>query len=443
MFINCLSKGTSDAWSNFKHFNTKRDFRHEISDRNNIATKKFIELNNDVLFNIINELNLEDFLTLVKTNSHLSFLAGNSFRRRYRNYKFTILNGSASGFVENHFDKHVEIYDLPSTVEILKNFGHWINRLDIQNSNISMDFSITIDQLINRHCAGSLKYLNLGYLDEYTLGYLTQPFKKVEELTLSVKGNAIRSGFLLFNRLFPRLRHLRLILNSNIDYSFITFEYPHLDYLSMVVSNDVWKRKERIEGLLRKNPQIRSIKIQYGPMDYAKDINQFLPKLENLSLHTFDLGKNYVHFENVRNFVLSTRSPRSIENLSFARLETLKMEYSSAFFDEWVAFFKQHSNLSSLHLTDYYSEGSVPLVELTTELPNLNEVVMECSNSIGAEAIGEFIKSHRKLTKFQFSFNEFAHDDVEVLKKRFERDWHIHYFTNSFSWVGVTFERIE
>lgn len=443
IFNNCFSKVTSDFPENIGRFAAlNRHFYKGTSDKNNVVTRKFIDLNTDVLIDIIDELNLTDFLTLVKTNSQLSFLAGNLFRRRYRQYTITILAANASGFHENHHDKQVEIYDLNSMIEIFKNFGQWIQRLNIQNHNISKDFSMTIDQMINRHCSESLTHLNLG-LNEFTLEYFTRPFRKVEEITVSVRAKVVRSGILLFNRLFPKLRKMNLVLNSNIDYSFITFEYPHLDALSMVMSNDVWKRKERIEGLLRKNPQIQCIQIQYGPMDYVKDINAFLPNLQSLVLYTFDIGNGSLHFDHVDNFTLFTSSPHSIEKLSFARLKALQMEYSPMFFNEWLTFFQMHTNLSHLHLNDHYSAQIVPLMELTVGLSNLVEMVLECSASISVETITAFIRSHQKLKKLFFSFDEFVHEDIESVRKEFERDWYIRDYISSLSWVGLVFERIE
>lgn len=77
-----------------------------------------------------------------------------------------------------------------------------------------------------------------------------------------------------------------------------------------------------------------------------------MPKLENLTLSSFDIGKDSLHIEHVKHVVLYETAPFSIEKLSFSNLQSLKMYYASSLMDEWMQFFKQHSNFKRLDLTE-------------------------------------------------------------------------------------------
>lgn len=135
--------------------------------------------------------------------------------------------------------------------------------------------------------------------------------------------------------------------------------------------------------------------------------------------------------------MLNGTVPGSIGQLRFPQLDWLEMYYSPSFSNVWTAFFKNHQNLTKLDLVQGFTknfktpEGSVQLVELTSDLLNLVEVTVHYSSLVSAGTIIRFIQAHRKLMKVQFSIapdRTFDDFEIQILRKRFELEWHIRIF---------------
>lgn len=426
-----------------------RDCHHKTPNPNSRSTTKLTDLNFDVLFEIMADLNVTDLFNLARSSAKLSDPVSESFRRKYKNYRVEIAQENPGRAnidpliptqgvdVENN----LRINDLPTAIGILTHFGHLIRHLVVQNHVFNRNESAAIIRCLEKYCADSLTQLNIDFIKGDTFTHFTKPFSNVEELSLIVEARRIKIGVLPLNQLFPRLRQLTMKLYSDIDYSFVYLNFLQLKSLSLGASYEIWGPKDHVEELLRKNPQISSFDGRNFPKDYAKVISRHLKTLENLTLYEFDIGNDSVRFENVKRFNLYDVASSSIVNLSLPSLESMEFFYSSNLLAEWTAFFRNHRNLRRLHLMEPDDDMSVPLVELTAELQDLIEVTFECRTRIRAQTIIKFIENHEKLTRFELLSTNLRRNTLTILEKRFENEWHIFNSTSKFMMTSVVFER--
>lgn len=267
----------------------------------------------------------------------------------------------------------------------------------------------------------------------------TVPFQQVEDFSCLIQLRQMQMNIMRFDKLFPQLKRLSLILNSNLNYSFIDCHIPTLKHLDLSVSKSAWNRKDQIEGLIRKNPQLESIELDVEPAHYVIDVNKHLPNLTNLTLHQLDIGNDSLHFQHVKRFILCASNYGSIANLFFPHLDTIQIQYSRQLQDEWHEFFQRHRNLSVLHLYEYHATQSVDLSELTQNLTNLVEMKVQYNDGINVAAVAEFLQAHPRLRTFQITTKSYRESEFIALRERFRRDWHIQ---EAFTfWPGLLFKK--
>lgn len=448
---NCLINVSSLNISNFKHENKSLSDEFEAKSMDKIRAKNFansnlnfLELNQDVLHLIIEELNFIDLLNAAKVNQNLAFITTNVFHRRYLNYTVEIIRDDVDerekcGILP--LEKRLKIYDYELSLNLLRYFMCVIQKLVIKNELLESGHSTIISRLVNEYSTQHMTSLKLGSLQEDTLAQFTAPFEAVEDFECTIKVKNIEAKILPFIELFPRLRQLNLRLQFGVDFSYIDCELPHLEYLDIFVFNDAWKQNASIEGLIRKNPQIKCL-VSYGfPSNYAKVLNKLLPHLEKLTLHGLDIGNETLRFENVKHFTSVVASPISIEQLSFPRLESLTFHYWTSFLNAWISFLERHQHLTKLHVNEFHFTGRVQLVELTNGLNNLVEMSMECCSFISAEDLTNFIENHPKLMKFEFSVLDFKNNPsvIRNIRERFGNEWNVTEFNGD--QYGLALER--
>lgn len=396
----------------------------------------------DVLLIILRQMELNELLRMGATSMKFFYLVIYVLRVEYPDFQINIMYaeiGQTVKFTVDFVGKTLEIYDYKMSLRLLKYFGLIFRRLKIDNREIEFNQSAIINQYANEYTSEFLTHLNLGDVKTDTLSQFTVPFKLVEDFSCLIGLREIQMNIMRFDRLFPKLRRLSLILNSNLDYSFIDCRLPNLKYLDISVSTNGWKRKKQIEGLIRKNPQLESIELDVDPAHYIKDVNTFLPNLKNVTLHRFDIGNDSLHFEHVKRFILCTSDHGSIVNLSFAGLESLQAQYSTEFQDEWHDFFQRHNNLSVLHLYEYRTMQSIHLTELTRNLTNLIEMKVQYNDAINVTDIVNFLRTHPRLRTFQLSTKLYREPEFIALRERLRWDWHIQ--ESSTFWPGLLFKR--
>lgn len=279
-----------------------RELQPGITNGTTKLKTKFTDLNSDVLFLIFTEFDLHGLVYVTKAIPQMLPFAHVAFQRNYKDYVVRIMQTDTERpFHDSVWDKHIELYALRKSVDTLEIFGSIISKLFVLNRYISDDHSSVISQCINKHCADSLNDLNLHFIKANTFRQFTVPFNNVEVLVFYVADQKqINSGRLTLSELFPKVKLMKLGIHADIDYSFIEFEFPHLENLFVVATNGGFKGINHITELLKKNPQIRHIDLTDFPHNYIGTINNYLPLVENLTLDTIDLSVS-VHFEYIKN----------------------------------------------------------------------------------------------------------------------------------------------
>lgn len=414
---------------NENNYGSQYQHQDENQHKNHKKSTKFTDLNIDVLLLIVEFLSLPELLHLAEINDGLNSIASDVFRRKYRNYEIEVLRLANGDDVEERFHlyainhKQIEITDYHMALKVFEHFGRAIRKLSI-SANMCKHHSIVIDQMINRYCSESITHLDLGFIEENTLQQFTAPFKAVESFTCYIYKEIQPAKILPFDKLFPKISHLKLTLSADIEYTFIDCELPHLQHLDVNLDYDrANKRGKQIEGLLRKNKQIKSIEIRDFPTDYIKEIKYYLPNLENLTLNEFDIRNETIQLENVKHLKLRTSHPKSIDKLSISSLESLDFMYKEELFGEWVSFFRNHSFLGILHITTCNYLNVEHFMELMAEVSHLVEMKLKTIGYFSAETIVKIIRNFKQLMTFELSLLIYGQCDFNILQKQFENEW--------------------
>lgn len=415
---------------------------------------KLVDLNSDVIYAIVEQLCLDDLLSLAEVNPMLYSVAVDVFARKYKNCEVDIqhaapIDSYVGCLKSNEYPrlKRIEIFAFDTIASLLSTFGSRIHRLKIHYKSIDPVISSIVNQLISRHGSDSLTHLDLGEINENTFEQFTVPFKNLEHLSFVVKQTHIKSGQLPLNQLFPKLSDFKLYVQDT-DYSFINCEFPHLDTLTLTALFQPQNESDQFAEFLQKNPQIKNIDVNHRSDNFIRVIHAALPNLKRLKLHNLNINNTMIHFEHVTHFVFDDYFPRSLDTLSFAHLEYLEISYYWMP-TEWIAFFKNHKNLRQLYVKNFHEEKIGGLIEFIADLTNLVKLTIEYWKhlSIDIEIIRRIFGSHTKLNTFKLlvplseDSNEMSFG-LDELRTSFENEWNISEIQRSNGeWLGFLFEK--
>lgn len=438
VLLSYLSGHTVNAQINSN--NVDRGIERNHLSENNKRKLELFDLNMDVHFLIIEQMNIKDLANFAEATS--ANYVVDFFRKRYNRLKLTY--AFAKGFPLPEYEENgssIEIRSLEMILSVLKNFGCTIKHLEIHISTKHKEYA-TIERFINKYGSESLITLNLQAI--YTFEHFTVPFKCLEELHFRVYSE-ITNGILPLNQLFPKLRRLYLELDFNSDLSFLDYKFSHMEHIDLIIRDESWQKRKQIERFLRKNNQVRSLVIFFVTQSYPifdlKIINEMLPNIENLTCQTFNIGNEPVHFENVKHFGSFSTSLQSIDKLSFGHLESLRMRYMfSEDFEPLMRFFNNHSNLTRLDMEFSCNSQKERPTRMFDELSHLSEIKLNCVGDFEIELISQIIEKHGELIKFEFLTNRPPADGFDILRNQFNDEWNIFDIENRFS-SGLSFVR--
>lgn len=436
---------------------------HHWSSSNGIERNKlkFTDLNSDVLYLIFSQSNLEDVLNTDEAFPELHNLIHEMLQRKYLNYELQLKLPLVNRFIG--FRRHFKAYDVfPKEnrfvaydnrnfdLNVFKVFGDVFQTIKLTFcNNIEVKRWKLVSKILNEYCSRTVKRLELNDIDESILNQFTLPFESVEKLTFSVNCNNLNVQKTL-NELFPNLQSFELQLSYDLNYSFIDCELPKLEHLKMTVTRESWQKRDQIEGLIRKNPNIQSIELvgYIFPSNYIEVINQFLPNLQHFTLTWMNIEIDAIHFENLKSLdIIQIENESTIEKLWLTNLKSLRFFYDPKFFDAWQQFFQRHTNISYLRFQQTFtrSVGNILINSLLDSLTNLIDVNFECIFDISIENITSFVENHQHLQKFRFSFKGFTDNDESFMRTRFENEWIIENIDRNYDnhiFKGLSFERI-
>lgn len=408
---------------------------------------KIGDLNADVLYLIVDELDAVDSLNLVEAHPTGMFtsVATSIFRRKYNNFYIKIFSHDDykyKNIVINTRNRVLTVYNFGLCLKMLKYVASAIQQLEIETMFIRRNESYIINEYVNEYAGEWLEKLNLGVIKEDTFAHFTVPLKELIDLSFHVRYiENIRMDVLPLNELCPKLQRLTIDLSSLVDYGFINCAFQHLEYLSLSIYGNTSNRTHEIEGLLRKNQQLQRIEIGECPSILLKAIDELSPNIETLKLHNFDYGNEMLTFNHVKHLILAKNYHRLFENFVFPQLESLQINYFPEHHDAWKQFFKDHKHMHRMHLMIFFDVTRARLVELTSQVSHLTELILDCTY-INVQTVEEIIRDHTSLKKFQFSFfSHLSQQDLAFLRHNFTNDWHIEDYIGHWK-EGLSFEKI-
>lgn len=447
LYKNCLSESqTANSPCKNSALSEKSDQPTSLG-RTNENRTKFTGIIEDVMRLIIQEIpDLIDLLNLAEGHPSITFLVGEAIRQKYSRYETEIwfANDDDSSQLKVNIDpyeKRVQILNYRLSLTMLKCFGWAMKRLTISNHAIHEsreNRSANIISYVSTYASDSLVDLNLGIIKKGTLTQLKKSFPAIETLRLVITTDQIGS-ILPFNELFPQLRRLILTSGNEIDVSFIDCSLPNLEHLSInIFLTTVKKPNSQIEGLIGKNPQLRTLEFTFFPDDYISTVNKFLPNLESLSLGDFVVREDVLHFEHVKSLSVRANDVVPIDKLSLPSLKSAKIQFPIDHSPACKQFFRKHArSLTKLHLK-VSRISDADFGDILAELPYLTEMNFEC-NHINTNAMIRFIETHEQLTKFEFAIRQYEESDLNEIRNRFQNEWEMK--DHNHMWCGLLLEK--
>lgn len=403
---------------------------------------QFSDLDTDVMYIIINQLELDDLLNLEEVDIKCMALVAEVMRHKYRHGQLNIITQRRDGFPRKksceQFDNNqhqLTLHDVPLALRVLKSFGGYFQAI-----KFSCAFGLTgtkcsnldkIGQYINEYCSKTVKRLDLDTADDL-LKTFSKPFEAAEELSIHSTIDKTYSTIRL-NELFPQLRRFDSDAKMN-NYGFINGTFPHLQHFSLFSSATF---SHHVKEFIQKHPTIQSVDSHTRDPSMIKFISQQLPNLENLTIHEINLFE-YVQFERLKHLDWSCRYVNSMDKFSVPRLESLKIgNYIPVDSSKWMQFFRSITQLRRLHVagsSGLAQRSMFDLNQFTVDLSNLTEITVSIDTEFGS--VVAFFENHRQLNKCNFVNFKFKPYQQKILRERLGHEWNIDFHSN-----GSTFER--
>lgn len=232
-------------------------------------------------------MDLIDLLNLAQVNTEFANITSDVYRRLYSNYEIRIQKTDCEHFEEPCDIKspgYITLRDINVLANLMKYFGNHIRKLNIWNrpySSYSREKDwIKVHRIINKYGSETLTHLQLRNVSKTLWPQFLVPFKNVEMLDIEILRDT--DGMKL-NQLCPKLKDLRINFFKEVNFDFIDCELPQLEHFEVKFYAGIY-HTEQIIGLIKKNPQIRSINTVPTNPEFVKLVSELLPQLENVSL---------------------------------------------------------------------------------------------------------------------------------------------------------------
>lgn len=393
-----------------------------------------MDLNTDVQFLILENLNLTDLLSIAQTNKHLSSLAVDVYRRKFSSKTVMIHDPNFNKTDDNLNGNVIYIENIETISKMLKYFGAYMTHINAAyGHNVARIKSIVplldrINSWINLYCSENLIHFQIdSFYDDLTLRKMNKPFKRVENITIRGRLQELSGSSLHFDELFPALRRLYLPFLNVHNKNSLYRHFPHLEHIeiSTYAYTDPSRLTETsVEFILRKNPQIRSIKLSSSSLDFLKILNDLCPNLEWLELDFFEMDSedkdsSEIVFKNVKTFKVYSTLYNVPKNVRFRNL--IQFHTDTLSLSEWgQRLLEKNKQLKKLYL-DRGCVGTEVLDTLTPALSQLVEISLTFCARVDDESIIRFINNNQQMEKFHFSeFQGRTGNLSEILRRECE-----------------------
>lgn len=218
-----------------------------------------------------------------------------------------------------------------------------------------------------------------------------------------------------------------------MDYSSIFNKFPHLEHLKLLILYNVVRKEEQIfEGLLSKNPQIKSIETNKMSNYLYNFTQKYQLNIEHLNVTQFHVKG--AHFDHLKSLVVTYIDRKELEELSVPQLESIETNYHREVDTEWIPFLQRNRNLSRLTIHDLIADGGNKIIQMISHIPNLAELTIDHNDkylpiptyAFISEVINEIIKRSEKLEKFNFMTQPvLTEGELNIIREKYENDWEL------------------
>lgn len=339
----------------------------------------------------------------------------------------------------------INMDDLPKG--FWKMFGNKIENLQIEDGSY-LDYPNALEVAI--YCSESLKNIEITKFDKFYYKYAlfnnTQPYKKVENLTIDNE-YIITNPKIDTTKIFPNLRNLQV--GSFRDNCIFDGKFSHLEGFTadkMIGTN--------FSRFFAWNSNLKKLNVFESSMEYLKAAHDLLPQLEDLTFVVppdFRNGQKFI-FEKVKiatirdeflTFDQSKLTFKSLENLTI-EMGTVESYHNEQLIQKvWIDFIRNHKHLNSIRTTlraYFHANG---LLELS-KAASLIEANIFGGTNIEVQHIMTFVKNNENLQNFKLYFvRSFNSTDfvkfVQHLRDELSDKWQIIQLEEDYVQAGTLF----
>lgn len=411
---------------------------------------QFLNLNEDVQRLIFKGLGFRDLLSMSQTNQYLRALAGAEVKRKFSEKTILVYDPHANKAPNDFYcgGQNILIQNVNTLKNVLQRFGTLLPRLKLEYTynpcslfDVNMNAKDTdklyrsVNAAINLYCAESLVDLQISSIYDNIFEEMEKPFTQVESVTLKGNFKKLSNSHLTFDELFPALRRLSLQYVEIHNKTLVEINFPNLEYLSAGIFD--YDDPHRLtttdmEKILRKNPQIRRLKLQRSNQYLLRIVSELLPNLEKLEIEDHNNNtpnepqdENKISFENLKVLTLFSIFSKLPKNVSFEHLEELHTEVFPGCMSWGRNLLIKCSHLKKLYL----EKGCVESEMLKTLIPveaKLNEISFRFCGNVGVTDIIQFVRDNHQINKMNFEMFDIMNSLKSVthaLRKDFNHGW--------------------
>lgn len=415
----------------------------ELGKTASTSKMKIIDLNIDCLEKICQYLEVADLLNVADSNKCLKGAAELIFKLKHS--KKTVEIHGAHYRVEDIIDSEhsLMIYDLISSLRIVRCFGHLVTNLKITVDRTDYLYKVYADRFchsfhclityVNQYSAESLVQFTLSTNQEIpdkALNHLKKPFLNVEKLYIVQFPNLERS---LINKLFPRVRHLVYADAPYFtDFARIENHFRHLSHLHLNISSVKYRytsikceeKSAQICSFLRLNPQLVSLTLPFIlDMKLFQCISE-LSSLKTLKLYNFwgrisNYDDNPIHLKHLKRLKIDEFYECPQIPLTFDHLEELRI-FCQHFCNNFHQFLIENPTIRKITSSPKILKDE-HLSKLANALPFLEEIDVRDLSTTSNDVINA-INGLKSLRKISFNFKQRSNEYAE-LQTHLNRKW--------------------
>lgn len=389
----------------------------------------------DCLLSIVKNHKQFDYNSISEENTRLLNVAIQELRQRFATKQVYFAGMRQDKYIDTNRkikENEKEIIVDGDTVifQIIEEFGDSIQDLRIRVDGLaSPEKAQEMYKLIGEHCSDTLKKFQFGYLSYAFFPNISKPFKNVEFVKFDGDVYKLDNNQYSFSEIFPVLRRFELEKFTTGNLSIIDLVFPFLEHFGVSFLNYDSKIDSLIRSIIQKNPQIKGITLGYICARMITFVHDELPQLKSLEIiEPIDFNLyNEIHFRNVENFTIKSRSPVPNKinfNHKLLFFETTVNPYDNSFLDV----IKQNQQLQGLKLIAESGISKNAMQELISANLNITKLSIINNGETTGDNTLELIESCKQLTDFHRSFATISsgvYKFYQEFEADFENEWSI------------------